>query len=315
MSSAPTTETITIVGSGPAGLTAAIYAARAGLQPLIVEGGASGGQLMTTTEVDNFPGFPEGITGPELIAAMRKQAERFGARFLGGDVGEADLSQRPFRIKVGSDTLNTRTLVIASGATARYLDLESVHKLRGRGISACATCDGFFFRNKTVFVIGGGDSAMEEAMFLTQFASTVTVVHRRDQLRASHIMQEHAQANPKIDFLYSHVMTEALGEERVTGIRVKDLKTDQEKDLPADGIFFAIGHDPNTAPFRDQLESDDLGYLVTEPGRTATTIPGVFAAGDVADSYYRQAITAAGQGCKAALEAEKFLFAHGEVGH
>lgn len=301
---------VTIAGSGPAGLTAAIYAARAGLKPLIVEGSASGGQLMTTTEVENFPGFPEGIDGPQLIDNMRKQAERFGAEFVNGDISSVETDKRPFTIHIGDDkTVYSQTLIIATGAEARYLDIDSVQQLRGRGISACATCDGFFFRDKTVFVIGGGDSAMEEAIFLTKFAKKVYIVHRRDELRASKIMQDNATANDKIEFILSHVITEALGlaEGRVTGIRLKDLKTEEHKDMEADGIFFAIGHDPSTEAFKEYIDTDKKNYLVTKPNRTETNIAGVFAAGDVHDDYYQQAVTAAGEGCKAALEAEKYL--------
>jgi len=304
---------IIILGSGPAGLTAAIYASRAGLNPLVIEGVAAGGQLMTTTEVENYPGFPDGITGPELIAHMRKQAEKFGAEFITLDAEEADLSSRPFSITAGGETYTARTLIIATGASARYLELESVERLKGRGISACATCDGFFFRDKIVYIIGGGDSAMEEAQFLTQFASSVTVIHRRDELRASRIVQDNARANPKVLFLLSHILKEVLGSECVTAIKVEDLKTGEIKELPADGVFFAIGHDPATALFKGQLDLDEQGYILTQPGKMATEIEGVFSAGDVSDSYYRQAATAAGAGCKAALEAEKFLIEHNEI--
>jgi len=304
---------IVIIGGGPAGLTAATYCARARLEPILIEGMDAGGQLMTTSEVENFPGFPDGIMGPELIANMRRQAEKFGTEFVSGNVTAVDLSKRPFIISVGDQTLVSCALIIATGATARYLDIPSVQRLRGHGISACATCDGFFFRNKKVFLAGGGDSALEEAQFLTQFASSVTVIHRRDEFRASKIMQEYARKNPKISFLMSHVIVDALGEERLTGLRLRDLATNEVRDVEADGLFFAIGHDPNTGIFKSYLETDEAGYLKRQPDRTATSIPGVFAAGDVADNYYRQATTAAGDGCRAALEVEKFLLAQGEA--
>jgi thioredoxin reductase (NADPH) len=307
-------QRIIIAGSGPAGLTAAIYAARAGLEPLVVEGLSAGGQLTTTTEVENFPGFPDGITGPDLMANMRRQAERFGALFVAGDIEAVSLDGRPFRIKAGGRDYLAATLVIATGATARYPDIQSFHDLRGRGVSACATCDGFFFRGKKVFVIGGGDTALEEAMFLTRFASEVTIVHRRSELRASQIMQRHARENPKVKFLLNHVPVDALGiaENRVTGLRVRHVESGTEQDLPADGIFSAIGHEPSTALFREYLEVTATGYIIVRPGRTATSLPGVFAAGDVSDDFYRQATVAAGSGCMAALEAEKFLLNCGE---
>ena len=304
---------IIIIGSGPAGLTAAVYASRAGLKPLVIEGAAAGGQLMTTTEVENFPGFPEGITGPELIANIRKQAEKFGTEFLTVDAEKTDLSTRPFTVSAGGEDFTARALIIATGATARYMDLESVERLRGRGVSACATCDGFFFRDKLVYMVGGGDSAMEEAQFLTQFASKVVLIHRRDELRASKIMQDNAKSNPKIEFLLSHILKEVTGSDRVSGVKVEDLKTGEIKELPADGVFFAIGHDPATSLFKGQLDLDEQGYLKTLPGRMSTNIEGVFSAGDVSDNYYRQATTAAGAGCKAALEAEKFLMEKNEI--
>ncbi|HPH01752.1 MAG TPA: thioredoxin-disulfide reductase [Spirochaetota bacterium] len=304
---------VIIIGGGPAGLTAAVYTARARLEPILIEGMDAGGQLMTTSEVENFPGFPDGIMGPELIANMRRQAEKFGTVFVSGHVTGVDLSKRPYTVTVGDQTLTTATLIIATGATARYLDIPSVQRLRGHGISACATCDGFFFRNKKVFLAGGGDSALEEAQFLTQFASSVTVIHRRDEFRASKIMQEYARNNPKISFLMSHVIVDALGEDRLTGLRLRDLTTNEVKEVEADGLFFAIGHDPNTGIFKPFLETDEAGYLKRQPDRTATTIPGVFAAGDVADNYYRQATTAAADGCRAALEVEKFLLSQGEA--
>jgi thioredoxin reductase (NADPH) len=293
---------VVIIGSGPAGLTAAIYTARARLEPLVIEGAEAGGQLTTTSEIENFPGFPDGISGPELISRMRAQAEKFGARFLPGDADAVDLGTRPFTVALGKDELRAHALIIATGARARYPDIPSVERLKGRGISACATCDGFFFRNKRIFLIGGGDSALEEAIFLTRFASSVTVVHRRDEFRASRIMQEYASKNEKIRFLMSHVLEDALGEDRLTGVRLRDLKKNTAEEYEADGLFFAIGHEPNTALFKNFLELDEAGYL-----KRGGAIPGVFIAGDVADRHYRQAITAAGDGCRAALEAEKFL--------
>lgn len=304
---ANTTTEIAILGSGPAGLTAAIYSARAKLNPVVIEGNDSGGQLMTTTEVENFPGFPDGISGPELIDNMRRQAEKFGARFISGDAVSVDFSKTPFTVTTTETTVTAEAVIVATGATARYPEIPSVQKLRGRGISACATCDGFFFRDKKVLIIGGGDSAMEEANFLTRFASEVIIVHRRDQLRASQYMQDLAAKNPKISFLYSHTIKEVLGEEKVTGVVLNNLKTGEETTLNCDGIFFAIGHDPATGLFNGLLDTAENGYLKTVPGRTATNIPGVFSAGDVDDDYYRQAITAAGEGCRAALEAERWL--------
>jgi len=298
---------VVILGSGPAGLTAAIYAARARLDPLVIEGTDAGGQLMTTSEIENFPGFPDGISGPELISRIRAQAEKFGARFLAGDAQAIDLAERPFRLTLGESSIAADALIIATGARARYPDLPSVERLKGRGISACATCDGFFFRGKRVFLVGGGDSALEEAIFLTRFASSVTVVHRRDDFRASAIMQEYARKNEKIRFLMSHALVEALGEERLTGVRLRDLRQDSIQEYEADGLFFAIGHDPNTALFRGALACDEEGYLKRQPDRAACAIPGVFIAGDVADRHCRQAVTAAGDGCRAALEAERFL--------
>jgi len=298
---------IIILGSGPAGLTAAIYAARAGLAPLVIEGDDPGGQLMITSEVENFPGFPEGIAGPELIARMRAQAEKFGTEFLPGAISACDLTHSPFALTLGETTLRAKSLIIATGARARYPDIPSVTRLKGRGVSACATCDGFFFRNKRVFVIGGGDSALEEAIFLTRFASSVTVVHRRDEFRASRIMQDKARANAKLNFLMSHTLAEALGEERLTGIILCNIKNNSEQKYAADGLFFAMGHDPNTEIFKEYLARDEAGYLARYAGRAACGIPGVFIAGDVADTMYRQATTAAADGCRAALEAERYL--------
>jgi thioredoxin reductase (NADPH) len=310
---------VVILGSGPAGLTAAIYASRANLEPLVVEGGGGGdptdvpgGQLMLTTEVDNYPGFPKGIMGPELMEAMRKQAERFGTEFAMGTLGQVNVKERPFQLKLedGSE-VRSHTLIVATGAKARWLELpeELEFRTRGGGVSACATCDGFFHKGREVVVVGGGDTAMEEASFLTKFASKVTVVHRRDALRASKIMQERAFANPKIAWVWDSVVEKILGTpgERVTGVVVRNVKTGAIREIPAGGLFMAIGHEPNTQPFVGQLDMDAGGYLLTFNGTTASSMPGVFVAGDVADHRYRQAITAAGSGCMAAIDAERFL--------
>ena len=299
---------IIILGSGPAGLTAALYSARAHLEPLVVDGHESGGQLTLTTMVENFPGFPDGLMGPDLIASMRKQAERFGAGFRGGSATSADLSRRPFRITIDGTVEECQALIIATGASAKLLGLESERKLMGHGVSTCATCDGFFFQDQDILVVGGGDSAMEEAIFLTKFTKRVTVVHRRDKLRASKIMQDKAFKNPKIDFTWDSVPEEILdvNQGKVTGVRIRNLKSAAVTERPVDGVFIAIGHTPNTQIFRGLLEMDEVGYVKTHEG-TRTSVPGVFAAGDVQDRVYRQAITAAGSGCMAAMDAERFL--------
>lgn len=302
---------VVIIGSGPAGYTAAIYAGRAELSPLLIDGIQPGGQLTTTTEVENFPGFPKGITGPELMDLFRAQAERFETRFLSGEVSKVDFSQYPFVLWVDEKTkVVAQSVIIATGATARYMGLESEQKLRGFGVSACATCDGFFYRGKEVVVVGGGDSAMEEATFLTRFATKVTIVHRRDEFRASKIMQKRVLENPKIEVAWNSIPIEVLGDPKktgVTGIRVKDAKTNETREIPCHGIFVAIGHKPNTDPFKGILEMNEAGYLKVQPHSTKTNVEGVFAAGDVADHVYRQAITAAGLGCMAAIEAERWL--------
>jgi len=299
---------VVIVGSGCAGLTAGIYAARANLKPLIIRGIEAGGQLTLTTLVENFPGFPKGVQGPELIELMQKQAAEFGAEFMEGNVSRADLSQRPFVLEVGKERLEARTLIIASGASAKLLGLESERKLLGHGVSTCATCDGYFYRGKEVAVVGGGDTAAEDALFLTRYATQVNVIHRRDQLRASKIMQDRLHRNEKIRFIWNSVVTDVLDPEKgeVTGVKLRDLKKEEEIVKPCDGVFIGIGHSPNTALFRGQLEMNDVGYIVTRNG-SKTTVPGVFAAGDVQDHVYRQAVTAAGSGCMAAMDAERFL--------
>ena len=299
---------VVILGSGPAGLTAALYTARANLSPLMIDGSQPGGQLTITTDVENYPGFPKGIMGPQLIMDMRAQAERFGTNFHQGHVTKVDLTNRPFSLTVDDEeTVQAKTLIISTGASANLLGLPSESRLMGHGVSTCATCDGFFFREKEIVVIGGGDSAMEEATFLTKFASKVTIIHRRDSLRASKIMQDRAMKNGKIAFRWNATPEEVLGDDVVTGIRVRDVKTNQTDEILCAGVFVAIGHTPNTSLFKDSLDMDDNGYLITQPHSSATNIPGVYAAGDVQDSSYRQAITAAGSGCMAAIDAERFL--------
>jgi thioredoxin reductase (NADPH) len=309
---------VIIIGSGPAGLTAAIYAARANLAPLLVEGEPSstsdqpGGQLMLTTEVENFPGFPDGILGPELMDLFRKQANRFNAQTLFQDVTEVDFSKRPFRVRSDDRDYLAESVIIATGASAKLLGIPSEKIYMGHGVSACATCDGFFFKGLEVIVIGGGDTALEEANYLTRFATKVTVIHRRDQLRASKIMQDRALKNPKIAFAWDSVVEEVLGKEEngkklVTGVRLRNMKTGSVTTMRTDGLFVAIGHEPNTGIFKGKIELDDKGYIKTQPFSTKTNVPGVFAAGDVADSYYRQAVSAAGTGCMAAIDAERYL--------
>ena len=303
------TEQMLIIGSGPAGLTAAIYAARADLDPLMIEGFERGGQLMLTTDVENYPGFPDGIMGPELMEQFRKQAERFGTQFYSGDVTEVDLSRQPFTLHIGDQhRLQTRALIITTGASPRYLGIPGEQEYAGKGVSYCATCDGFFFREQPIVVVGGGDSAMEEALFLTRFGSKVTVVHRRDQLRASKIMADRGLAHDKIEFLWDSTVDEVLGDgTKVTGARVRNLKNGDAKEIEVGGFFVAIGHTPNSELFRDKLPMNDEGYLEVLGESSRTAIPGVFVAGDVHDHVYRQAVTAAGTGCMAAIEAERWL--------
>jgi len=308
----PQHRKIIIIGSGPAGLTAAIYAGRALLNPLVIEGNQPGGQLTITTDVENFPGFPDGISGPELMDTLRKQATKFGAEAVFKTVGSVDFSKRPFTIVADGTNYSAEAVIIATGATARFLDLPSEREYMGAGVSACATCDGFFFKDQHVAVVGGGDTALEEALYLTRHASRVTVIHRRSELRASKLMQERAKKNPKIDFLWDNIIVEVLGttmngQKRMTGVRVRNVKTGEVKDFACEGLFIAIGHQPNTKLFEGQLELDSVGYIKTKPYSAETNIPGVFAAGDVADPKYRQAISAAGTGCMAAIDAERFL--------
>ena len=299
---------VVVIGSGPAGYTAALYAARAKLRPLVFEGSVTaGGALMNTTDVENYPGFPDGILGPDLMDLVRKQAERFGAELVADDVLEVDLNATPKVVKTADDMYQAQSIIIATGSSYRELGVPGEKRLSGHGVSWCATCDGFFFREQDIAVIGGGDSAMEEATFLTRFARSVTIVHRRDALRASKIMQDRAMSNPKIRFAWNSEVVEMVGEDRVTGLRLRDLKTGAEIVLPVTGIFVAIGHDPRSDLFKGQLVTDDDGYLLVEQPSTKTAIPGVFASGDVVDRHYRQAVTAAGTGCAAALDAERWL--------
>jgi len=301
---------VVIIGSGPAGYTAALYAARANLKPLVLKGLEAGGQLMLTTEVENYPGFPEGILGPELMELMEKQAARFDAEMLHQAASRVDFSEAPFGIWSGDEEFRARTVIVATGATARMLGIPGEDRLLGHGVSTCATCDGFFFRDQELVVVGGGDSAMEEAIFLTRFASKVTVIHRRDELRASKIMQQRAFDNQKIDFVWDTLVEEVLGNGTVSGVRIRNVKNGETSDFGANGLFVAIGHTPNTAVFEGQLDMTD-GYVVVREPTTATSVEGVFAAGDVVDFNYRQAITAAGMGCKAAMDAERYLEAQG----
>jgi thioredoxin reductase (NADPH) len=304
---------VIIIGGGPAAYTAALYSARANLSPLVIEGFAWGGQLMITSDVENYPGYPDGVLGPEMMQDLRRQAERFGTEFLTDDVTKVDFSERPFRILVGEDEYRAETVIVATGANARQLGLESEKRLQGRGVSYCAVCDAAFFKDREIVVVGGGDSAMEEATFLAKFGTKVTLVHRREVFRASPIMVDRAKANDRIEFVLDSVIDDVLGDDAVSGVIVRNLKTDERTEIPADGFFVAIGHDPNTALFRGQLDMDDAGYIATNVKTTETNVPGVFAAGDVQDHVYRQAVTAAGSGCMAALDAERFLAA--QAGH
>ncbi|MDP9340962.1 MAG: thioredoxin-disulfide reductase [Actinomycetota bacterium] len=307
----PEERDVVILGSGPAGLTAALYTARANLRPLVLKGLDAGGQLMLTTEVENYPGFPDAILGPELMEKMEKQAARFDAELLHQEASRVDLSERPFGVWSGDEEWRARTVIIATGASARWLGIPGEDRLRGRGVSSCATCDGFFFRGQELVVAGGGDSAMEEAIFLTRFATKVTVVHRRGELRASKIMQDRAFDNPKIEFVWNSAVQEVLGDGAVSGVRLQDLESGTETEHPTGGVFVAIGHDPNTELFQGQLDTNEAGYILVQEPTTRTSVGGVFAAGDVVDFVYRQAITAAGMGCQAAIDSERFLEAEG----
>ena len=298
-----------IIGGGPAGYTAALYSARANLDPLVIEGFQWGGQLMITSDVENYPGYPEGVMGPQMMQDFRRQASRFGGEFLTEDVTRVDFSERPFRVWVGDDEYRAESVIVATGAVARKLGLPSEQRLQGRGVTYCAVCDAAFYRDKDVVVVGGGDSAMEEAIFLTKFAARVTLVHRRNTFRASPIMVDRARGNEKIEFALESVVEEVLGDEKVEAVRIRNASTGETTEIAADGVFVAIGHDPATALFAGQLEMDDAGYLVTDGKTTTTNVPGVFAAGDVVDHVYRQAITAAGMGCQSALDAERYLSA------
>ncbi len=302
---------VLVIGSGPAGCTAALYASRAYLSTKVIAGFEAGGQLMLTSDVENFPGYPDGVTGPEMMADLRKQAERFGANFIEEDATEVDFSVSPFQVTAGGTVYRSKTVIVATGSSAKWLGLDSEKRLMGRGVSACATCDGFFFKDKEVIVVGGGDTAMEEATFLTKYATKVTIVHRRDEFRASKIMAKRAMEHPKIEIVWNSAIEEVLGENNVEGVRVVNLQTDEKTEISADGFFVAIGHNPNTALFKGQLHMDESGYLVPEgTNQTRTSIPGIFVAGDVFDHRYRQAITAAGSGCKAAIDAERWLEEH-----
>lgn len=316
------TRKVVIIGSGPSGLTAALYAARADLEPVVVEGFAAGGQLMLTTEVENYPGFADGVMGPELMAILRKQAGRFGATFITDDATGVDFSKRPFSVEVGGDTIPAESVIVSTGATAKMLGIPSEQRLLGRGVSTCATCDGAFFKGQPLIIVGGGDSAMEEALFLTRFASSVVVVHRRDKLRASKIMQDRAMVHEKISFAWNSTVEEVLGDGKVAGVRLRNLVTGETSELEAGGVFVAIGHQPNSSLFQGVLEMDATGYLIVgdkltgdwapgSPFQTRTNVEGVFAAGDVVDHTYRQAVTAAGLGCQAAIDAERWLEAKG----
>jgi len=297
---------VIVIGSGPAGLTAAVYSGRALLKTLVIAGAIPGGQLMLTTEVENFPGFEQPILGPELIQGMRKQAERFGAEFIQDDAREVDFKIRPFKVKTSSEAYEANAMIIATGASAKWIGLQSETRLRGRGVSSCATCDGFFFRGKDTVTVGGGDVALEDTIFLTSFVNHATIIHRRDKLRASEILQERAFRNPKISFVWDSVVEEILGEEKVEGVRVRNVKTGKQEVIKCDGVFVAIGHQPNTSIFQGQIELDEKGYVVTRQA-TATSVEGAFAAGDVRDFHYRQAVTAAGDGCRAALDVRDYL--------